>query len=65
MRVKSARAGAVAHEDAALWKVAEEGKECEEQQQLVKAIKEGRTIKELAKSHPAQAFKEIWEEAGV
>ena len=31
----------------------------------MKAIKEGRRIKDLSKSHPAFAFKDIWEEAGV
>ena len=32
---------------------------------MIRAIKEGRRIKELDKSHPARAFRYIWEEAGV
>ena len=56
MRVRKAKAETITHEDTSLWQVAEEGKSYEVQQQLIKAIKEGRKIRELSKSHPARIF---------
>ena len=45
--------------------MAEEGKSCEVQKQMLEAIKEGKQIKELNKTHPAYNFKDIWAGAGI
>ena len=64
--MRMAKAGITIHEDASLWQVAEEGKSCEVQKQIIPTIKEGNKIKDLSKMlHSAFNFKDIWEEAGI
>ena len=52
-------------EDASLWKVAEATAKCTTTRELIKAVKAGKSIKELPAKHPGKDLADVWSEMGV
>ena len=64
LKIRTARSPNTA-EDASLWKVTEATAKCTTTRELIKAVKAGKSIKELPAKHPGKDLADVWNEMGV